>query len=195
MTTAHTTSPLISFGLIALILGLLSALGPLATDMYLHALPGLEADLGVSTAAVQGTLIDYFAGFGLAQLLWGPLSDRIGRRPVILLCLALFAGATLACAAAPGIGSLIAARGLQAIGAAGLMVVRRAVVRDLYAGAEATRLMGIVMIVTAASPMLAPLAGSGVLLLAGWRSIFLLILALGVMTLVLCSLRLPETLR
>lgn len=143
---------------IALVLGPLTALGPLATDLYLPALPGMEAALGTDAAGVQATLIAYFAGFGLAQLVWGPLVDRYGRRPVLLVGTALFALASLGRAVAPGLAPLIAFRILQAIGAVALMVVPRAVVTDLYKGASAARPMGIVMILTAASPLLAPLA-------------------------------------
>jgi DHA1 family bicyclomycin/chloramphenicol resistance-like MFS transporter len=184
-----------SLARVALVLGSLTALGPLATDLYLPALPGVEAALSTDAAGVQATLIAYFAGFGLAQLIWGPLADRLGRRPVILGGASLFAAASVGCALVPDVATLIVLRGAQAVGAAALMVVPRAVVTDLYKGAAAAKLMGVVMIVTAASPLLAPLAGSGLLTLTDWRGLFWAIAAAAVLAFIATALLLPESLR
>ena len=178
---------------IALVLGLLTALGPLATDLYLPALPQMEASLGADTAGVQLTLVVYFIGFGLAQLIWGPLSDRLGRRPVLLAGAGLFAAASIGCVITSGLNLLILLRLLQAIGAAALMVVPRAVVTDLFEGSAAAKLMGVIMIITAASPLLAPLAGSGLLLVTEWRGIFAVMAAVGAVAFVATLLLLPES--
>lgn len=178
----------------ALVLGLLSCVGPFAIDLYLPALPTIGADLGTDVAAVQLTLVAYFVGFGIAQLGWGPWSDAVGRRRPILLGLGLFAAATLGCALAPSIAWLIAARFVQGIGGAVVMVVPRAVVRDLYTGNAATRLMALVMLVISVSPMLAPLIGSGIIALGGWRAVFWALLLAAFFSALLTLTLLPETL-
>ncbi|MGR3503981.1 multidrug effflux MFS transporter [Pseudaestuariivita sp.] len=180
---------------IALVLGSLTALGPLATDLYLPALPAMEEALATDSAGVQLTLIAYFAGFGLAQLVWGPMADRLGRRPVLLAGAAVFVVASIGCALAPGVASLITLRLVQAAGAAALMVVPRAVVTDLYDDAEAAKLMGVIMVITAASPLLAPLSGSGLLAMMAWRGIFWVLAGLGIAAFVITLLLLPESTR
>ncbi len=149
---------------IALVIGLLGMVGPFSIDMYLPALPLVTADLAATPQAVQFTLSAYFAAFGLSQLVYGPLSDRMGRKPPLYIGVAIFIAGSLACALAPTIGTLVAARFVQGLGAATVMVVPRAIIRDLHTGPAATRLMATVMLVISISPMLAPLAGSGVLL-------------------------------
>ncbi len=156
----------------ALILGLLSAVGPFAIDMYLPAMPMIEDDLGASVAATQMTLTAYFIAFGLAQLFYGPWSDQVGRKPPLYLGLGIFSVATVGCALAPSIAWLIALRAMQGLGGAVLMVVPRAIIRDRYTGVEGTKLMAMVMLVISVSPMLAPLAGSGLMLVGGWRLLF-----------------------
>jgi len=141
----------------ALVLGLLSAVGPFAIDMYLPALPRVAADLGTTEAGAALTLTAYFIVFGVAQMIYGPMADAVGRKPPMAVGLAVFLLATLAAALAPDIDWLIAARGLQGLGAAALMAVPRAVIRDKASGPEAARMMAAVMIVISVSPMLAPL--------------------------------------
>ena len=179
---------------IALVIGLLGMVGPFSIDMYLPALPLVTADLAATPQAVQFTLSAYFAAFGLSQLFYGPLSDRMGRKPPLYIGVAIFIAGSLACALAPTIGTLVAARFVQGLGAATVMVVPRAIIRDLHTGPAATRLMATVMLVISISPMLAPLAGSGVLLVAGWRAIFGVLAVLGALSLLLTALLLPETL-
>jgi hypothetical protein len=131
-----------SFTRNALVLGLLSAVGPFAIDMYLPALPAIAADLHASTAATQMTLIAFFVSFGLCQIVYGPLSDVYGRKIPLYGGLTLFILGAIGCALSPTIGWLIAFRFLQGIGAA-MGVIPRAIIRDLHTGAEATRLMSL----------------------------------------------------
>ncbi|MEL6584380.1 MAG: multidrug effflux MFS transporter [Pseudomonadota bacterium] len=193
MSTPSTSVTAASFALMATLLGLFSMLSLTATDMYLPALPSMVLDLGTTEARAQATLVIFFAGLSLSQLVVGPLSDRFGRRPVILGGTALFVVSSVACALAPTVEVLLAARLFQAFAAGALAVLPRSITMDSYRGVEATQLIGIVTIVTAASPMLAPLAGSFVLLQGDWRTIFWVLSALAVATLVFAASALPET--
>ena len=121
----------------ALVLGLLSAIGPFAIDMYLPALPEIGRDLGSSTSVTQLSLLAFFISFALAQLVYGPLSDMWGRKVPLYIGITLFAFASIGCALAPDIESLIAFRFLQGIGGAAGMVIPRAVVRDMHTGVQA----------------------------------------------------------
>lgn len=156
----------------ALILGLLSAIGPFAIDMYLPALPDIGRSLGAEVGAVQLTLTAFFLAIGLGQLLYGPVSDMVGRKPPLYVGLALFTLASIGCALTDDIHTLVALRFVQGFGAAAGMAIPRAIVRDLHTGAEAARLMSLLMLVFSVSPILAPLAGSGVIALTGWRGVF-----------------------
>ncbi|WP_068248786.1 multidrug effflux MFS transporter [Tritonibacter horizontis] len=178
----------------ALILGLLSAVGPFAIDTYLPAMPAITAALGTDVAATQLTLTAYFVAFGVVQLFYGPWSDQVGRKMPLYAGLVIFTAATVGCAMAPGIGWLIAFRALQGVGGAVLMVVPRAVIRDMHTGPQATRLMALVMLVISISPMLAPLAGSGLLAVGDWRLIFWVLSIAAVLSLLLTATALPETL-
>ncbi len=178
----------------ALILGLLSAVAPFAIDMYLPAMPTIAADLGADPAATQFTLTAYFIAFGLAQLVYGPWADQVGRKIPLYTGLGIFCLASIGCALAPTIGWLISFRVLQGIGGAVLMVLPRAVIRDMHTGTQATRLMALVMLVISVSPMLAPLAGSGLLLVGDWRLIFWMLGIAAVCSLTLTATALPETL-
>lgn len=178
----------------AIVLGLLSTVGPFAIDMYLPAMPAIAADLGASIGAVQYTLIAYFVAFGVSQLAYGPWADQAGRKRPLYVGLGIFVAGSVWAALAPGIAGLIAARFVQGLGGAVLMVVPRAVIRDLHTGAEATRLMAMVMLVISVSPMLAPLAGAGLIALAEWRVIFWVLCGAAAGSLVLIRLALPETL-
>ena len=178
----------------ALILGLLSAVGPFAIDMYLPALPALASDLSVDETTAQLTLTSYFIAFGLAQLIYGPWSDQSGRRRPLIVGLLIFILGSAISAAAPGIGALVAGRAIQGVGGAVLMVVPRAVIRDMHTGPAATRMMALVMLVISVSPMLAPLAGAGLIQLGSWRLIFWTLCGAAALSLVLAFLALPETL-
>ena len=178
----------------ALILGLLSAVGPFAIDMYLPAMPALAASLGVEETAAQLTLTSYFVAFGLAQLIYGPWSDQAGRKRPLYAGLGIFILGSFLAAVAPSIGALVAARAVQGVGGAVLMVVPRAVIRDTATGTAGTKMMAMVMLVISVSPMLAPLAGSGLIQLGDWRLIFWVLCIAAVVALLITGLALPETL-
>lgn len=157
---------------LALVLGLLSAIGPFAIDMYLPALPEIGRSLDADVGQVQLSLIVFFVSLGLGQLLYGPVSDMLGRKPPLYFGLGLFALASVGCALATDIHMLVALRFLQGLGAAAGGVIPRAIVRDLHTGTEAARLMGLLMLVFSVSPILAPLSGSAVIAITGWRGVF-----------------------
>ena len=148
---------------LAAVLGLLSCVGPFAIDMILPAMPTLAAEFGATVGSAQITLTAFFLAFGVSQLVWGPWSDAVGRKLPLYVGLTIFAVGSLACAFAPSMNWLIAARFLQGIGAAVVMVLPRAIIRDTTTGNDATRLMATVMLVISVSPMLAPLFGSAVI--------------------------------
>lgn len=178
----------------ALVLGLLSSVGPFAIDMYLPAMPDIGADLGTSVAAMQGTITAYFLAFGVAQLFYGPWADQAGRKAPLYAGLAVFLLGTLICALAPSIGWLMAGRFVQGLGGAAVMVVPRAIIRDMATGHQATRLMAAIMLVISVSPMLAPLAGAGVLGVASWRWIFGVLAIAAGLSLLMIRFVLVETL-
>ncbi|WP_313350093.1 multidrug effflux MFS transporter [Paracoccus sp. (in: a-proteobacteria)] len=178
----------------ALLLGLLSAVGPFAIDMYLPALPQVASDLGTTEAGAALTLTSYFIVFGFAQMIYGPMSDAVGRKKPLVIGVAIFLVATVAASLAPTIGWLIAARAVQGLGAATLMAVPRAVIRDMATGPAAARMMAAIMIVISVSPMLAPLTGSAVMAVGGWREIFAVLAAAALLSLALIIFALPETL-
>jgi DHA1 family bicyclomycin/chloramphenicol resistance-like MFS transporter len=177
----------------AIVLGLLAAVGPFAIDMYLPALPTIAEDLGASTAATQMTLTAFFVGFGLSQLAYGPVTDMLGRKPPLYFGLGLFLLGSIVCGLAQSIEWLIAFRLIQGIGAASVMVVPRAVIRDLHTGVEATRLMSTVMLVLSVSPILAPVTGSALIVPFGWRAVFAAVMIVSVLALALVAFVLPET--
>ncbi len=151
----------------AVVLGLLSAIGPFAIDMYLPALPTIGADFGAGIGQVQMSLMVFFVALGAGQLVYGPFSDMFGRKLPLYIGLVLFMIGSVGCALAPSIEWLIAFRFVQGLGACAGTVVPRAVVRDLHTGPEAAKLMSLLMLVFSISPILAPLAGSGVIALGG----------------------------
>jgi DHA1 family bicyclomycin/chloramphenicol resistance-like MFS transporter len=177
----------------ALVLGLLSAIGPFAIDMYLPALPSIAGDLQASTAATQMTLMAFFMAFGVCQIVYGPLSDMIGRKPPLYFGLTVFALGSIGCALAPTVEWLIAFRVLQGIGASGVMVIPRAIIRDLHTGVEAAKLMALVMLVFSVAPILAPLTGSALIVPFGWRAVFVAVTVVAALTFVLVLTSLKET--
>ena len=178
----------------ALILGLLAAVGPFAVDMYLPALPQVARELNTTETGAALTLTAYFVTFGIAQMIYGPMADAVGRKRPLLIGVVIFLVATVAAALAPSIGWLIAARAVQGLGSATLMVVPRAVIRDLATGPAAAKMMAAIMIVISISPMLAPLTGSLVMAWGGWREIFGVLAAAALLSLCLILFVLPETL-
>ncbi|ODS92534.1 MAG: Bcr/CflA family drug resistance efflux transporter [Comamonas sp. SCN 65-56] len=178
----------------ALILGLLSAIGPFAIDMYLPALPDIGASLHAEVGPVQWSLTAFFLALGVGQVVYGPVSDMLGRKPPLYFGLALFVLTSIACALTSDIRMLVLLRFLQGLGAAAGTVIPRAVVRDLHTGHEAARLMSLLMLVFSVSPLLAPLIGSGVIALTGWRGVFWVVALLGVAGALMVRRTLPETL-
>jgi len=178
---------------LALVLGLLTAIGPFAIDMYLPALPAIGAALHADTHAVQMSLMAFFLAFAISQIVYGPASDILGRKPPLYAGIGLFVVGSVGCALAPDIGWLIAFRFLQGLGGGAPMVVPRAIVRDLHTGVEATRLMSLLMLVFSVSPILAPLVGSFIIEAAGWRAIFWGVTAIGAIGLLLTAGSLQET--
>ncbi len=175
------------------VLAILAAFGPLSIDMYLPGLPAIGREYSASPGDVQLTLSAFFAGFGIGQLLYGPLSDRYGRRPMLLFGVSVYLAASAGAAFAPDIGALTAARFLQALGGGAATVVARACVRDRHSGAEAARMLSTLMLVMGAAPLLAPSLGAQVLHFAGWRAIFLLLAGWGALALLAVIFLLPET--
>ena len=182
-----------SFLRYAIILGLLSAIGPFAIDMYLPALPSIGKDLSAENNVVQLSLLFFFIPFAIFQLLYGPLSDMWGRKAPLYIGIGLFAVASVGAATASNIETLIAFRFLQGIGGAAGMVVPRAIVRDMHTGVQAARLMSLLMLVFSISPILAPLTGSAVIAFYGWRGVFWAVTIAAIIGLVLLSTQLEET--
>jgi len=177
-----------------LTLAALTALGPLATDMYLPAMPAMATAFDIGPNQIQLTLSIYMAGFATAQLLCGPFSDRFGRKPVMILGFALFLLASLLCAFAPSIEWLLVGRFLQALGGATGPVLGRAAVRDIYGPLEAGRILSYMASIMSLAPALAPVIGAGLLLFFGWESVFLLLALYAAIMLPLLILALPEPL-
>jgi DHA1 family bicyclomycin/chloramphenicol resistance-like MFS transporter len=177
----------------ALVLGLLSAMGPFAIDMYLPAMPAIAEDLDASIAATQASLMVFLGAVALCQIVYGPVSDMVGRRAPLFFGSILFIIGSIGCALAPTIEVLIGFRFLQGIGACAGMIVPRAIVRDLHTGPDAARLMALIMLVFSVAPVLAPLTGSGLILIAGWRAVFAAIAVAGLMALALVAFALKET--
>ena len=179
---------------LVLVLGILIALGPLTIDMYLPALPTITGDLQATAAQVQLTLTGTLAGLALGQLLIGPVSDAIGRRTPLLFGVGLHILASVLCVVAPNLAVLGTLRVLQGLGAAAAAVVVMAIVRDLFTGMPAARLLSRLMLVLGAAPILAPTLGGIVLSGTSWRGVFVVLALFGVAIISVTALALPETL-
>ncbi|WP_067507342.1 multidrug effflux MFS transporter [Actinoplanes sp. TFC3] len=179
---------------LVLVLGFLIALGPLTIDMYLPALPTITNELHTTAAAVQLTLTGTLVGLALGQLLVGPLSDAVGRRTPLLFGVGVHIFASVLCVIAPNLAVLGTLRVLQGLGAAAGAVVAMAIVRDLFTGLPAARLLSRLMLVMGAAPILAPTLGGITLNWTSWRGVFVVLTVFGVAILTVTALGLPETL-
>ena len=177
-----------------LILGALSAFGPLAIDFYLPAFPAMAAAFGTDEKHVQMTLASYFLGLSLGQLAYGPVADRFGRRIPLLVGVTLFTLASLACAFAPSLDGLIAARFVQALGGCAGMVISRAVVSDKCDAVGSAKVFSQLMLVMGLAPILAPMLGGLLVNLHGWQSIFIALTAFSALSALAVALGLPESL-
>jgi DHA1 family bicyclomycin/chloramphenicol resistance-like MFS transporter len=177
-----------------LILGGLSALGPLSTDMYLPALPALSRELGATMSQTQLTLSAGILGLALGQVIAGPSSDALGRRRPLLLGVAAFALVSLLCIIAPSVAALTVLRFVQgAAGAAGIAIAL-AIVSDLYAGSVQARVFSLLMLVSGLAPIIAPVIGSQLLAFTSWRGIFVILSLIGIVLLLAVTFGLGETL-
>lgn len=176
------------------LLGSLVMVGPLAVDMYLPSLPDIATDLAAHPAEVQQTITTFLLGFAVGMLVYGPVSDRYGRRPVIACGLALFLAASLLCAAADDIGMLTLGRVLQAIGGGAASALARAVAKDMFSTEGAARVLSLMAMVMAVAPLAAPTVGGQILLVADWRAIFHVLAAFGAAGLLATLTLLPESL-
>lgn len=180
--------------LVTFLLGSLTAVPPLAMDMYLPSLPEVTRSLHAPAATVQLTLTACLAGMALGQLVVGPMSDRWGRRRPLLAGLAVFVVATVLCALAPTVELLVAFRLAQGLAGAAAIVIARAVVRDLYDGMAMARFFSTLMLISGVAPIVAPLIGGQILRVTDWRGVFAVLTVVGVLIGVLVWTRLPETL-
>ncbi|PYB75945.1 multidrug effflux MFS transporter [Pseudomonas soli] len=177
-----------------LILGALSAFGPLAIDFYLPAFPAMAHAFATDEKHVQATLAAYFLGLSLGQLAYGPVADRFGRRIPLLFGVGLFTVASLACAYAPNLDSLILARFVQALGGCAGMVLSRAIVSDKCDAVASAKVFSQLMLVMGLAPILAPMLGGVLVNVSGWQSIFLALSLFSAACLVAVGLGLPESL-
>lgn len=170
--------------LLLVVLGALMAFASISTDTYLPAFPAIAADFGVSEGRIQLTISSYLIGFSLGQLVWGPISDRVGRRGPIICGLVLFMAGSIGCALSGSAGALILWRLLQALGASAGPVLARAMVRDLYARERAAEMLSTLMLIMAVAPLLGPIVGGQILLVGSWRAIFWCLTAVGALSVV-----------
>jgi DHA1 family bicyclomycin/chloramphenicol resistance-like MFS transporter len=180
---------------VIILMGVLQAFAPLSIDMYLPSLPELTRTFHTTEAGVQFTLVTFFVGFAFGQSLYGPITDRFGRKPPLYGSLVLFVVSSMACAVTPSIGWMSVFRLFQAVGACGGGVMSRAMVRDLFPPEELRKIFSMLVLVLGVSPLIAPLIGSYLLEWFGWRSTFYAQALLGSLCLLGVHFRLPESLR
>src|SRR5260370_1364114 len=176
------------------LLGSLTAFGPLSIDMYLPALPAIARDLAASESVVQLTLTTCLIGLALGQIVAGPLSDSLGRRRPLLVCVAAYVVVSLLCAIAPSAWFLVVLRLIQGLTGAAGIVIARAIVRDLYSGSSAARYFSRLILVMGLAPILAPVLGAQGLRFSPWRGLFLVLTIVTALLWIGAALGLPETL-
>lgn len=175
------------------VLSLLMGFASISTDLYLPAMPEMGRSLGTDAGAIELTISSYLAGFSLGQLFWGPISDKYGRRPSVACGLIFFIIGSMGCALASSVAALIGWRIVQAIGACASVALSRAMIRDLYDGNRAAQMLSTLLTVMAVAPLIGPLVGGQLVALAGWRSIFWLLVTVGILTFI-ALMTIPETL-
>lgn len=188
-----TARPLMSERRVGLIGALLTAIGPISMSLYTPAMTEIVDAFGTTEALVKLTLTLYFGGFACAQLVAGPLSDALGRRPVTFAFMAIYCAASLVALVAPDVTVLMAARFVQGVGASAGVAISRALVRDLFRGEQSARIMSLIGIILALGPAAAPTIGGFVLTVSGWRAIFAVMVALGIVVVLVTGLFLRET--
>lgn len=171
------------------LMGAVTAIGPVSVDMYLPAFPSIAVSLGATSGEVERTLAVYLAGMALAQVIYGPLTDRYGRKPPLFAGLTLYMVASAGCALAQSVEMLTVCRLAQAMGGAAGMVIPRAVIRDHFETQEAARALSMLMLIMGVAPILAPLVGGQILLFTGWRGTFVF-MTLGALALIVMASRL-----
>lgn len=174
-------------------LGSITALAPLATDMYLPALPLIAKDLAASDGAISYSVMTFFAGFTIGQLFYGPISDKTGRKPMVYVAVALFILGSLGTMLSQSVEAMLVWRLIQGLGGSVGMVTSMAMVRDLYTGQTAAKLLAIIMMITGLAPIIAPIVGSLILLVSGWRAIFAFFAVFGLFSLAYIRFAVPET--
>src|ERR1700732_4346817 len=183
------------FAELVIVIASIMALNPLAMDSRLPALPTIASAFHIDVAnRPQAVLSTFLIGFGVGQFVMGPLSDRFGRRPVLLGGMAVYCVASLLAIAAQSFETLLLARALQGLGTSATRVIATSIVRDCYAGRRMASVMSLAMMVFIAVPVVAPSLGQAVMLLTQWRGIFVVLTLYGVLTLIWSALRMPETL-
>jgi MFS transporter, DHA1 family, multidrug resistance protein len=178
---------------LAVLLGALATVSPFSIDTFFPSFPAIAAQFALNIWQMQQTLTAYLVPFAIMSLLLGPLSDALGRRPIVLAGLAVYSAASIACAAAPSFAWLLTFRALQGMSAGVGMAVGRAIVRDLHEGPEAQRLMSTITMIFGIAPAIAPVVGGWIHVAFGWRAVFVFMVCIGVALIVASYLRLPET--
>jgi DHA1 family bicyclomycin/chloramphenicol resistance-like MFS transporter len=186
-------APLMSERRVSLIGAMLVAIGPVSMALYTPAMPEIVRAFGTTEAAVKMTLTLYFGGFAFAQLIAGPLSDALGRRPIAFAFMGIYCAASLVALMAPSVEVLMAARFVQGVGASAGVAISRAIVRDLFEGEKSSRIMNLIGIILAVGPAAAPTIGGLILVFAGWRAIFAVMAGLGLTVVLVTALALRET--
>lgn len=179
---------------ILLVLSLLMGFASISTDLYLPAMPAMGQDLHVHQGMIAWTVSSYLIGFSTGQLIWGPISDRFGRRKPVVTGLLFFIIGSAGCALSGNIWMILFWRVVQAIGACASVTISRAMIRDLYSGTDAARMMSLLMTIMAIAPLIGPMIGGQILIFSGWRSIFWLLVVIGILTLA-AVMTTPETLK
>lgn len=190
---ATSTEKVHNRGFIIFLLGILTAFGPLSIDMYLAAFPSMAADLGTSLNTIQLSLSAFFIGLAGGQLIYGPFTDKVGRKIPLYIGLSIYAVTSLICAFSQNVETLIVARFFQALGSCAGMVVTRAIISDLYDHREAARAYSVLILIMGVAPIVAPVLGGQMAVHLGWRYIFYVLSILSVLCLIALATFLPET--